>query len=360
MHVAIVCPYSMSRPGGVQEHVRGLGRALHALGHRVTVFAPEPSDLPHGVAAVSLGRAFGIPANGSVAPLGLDPRMLVRFDLGLDPADVIHIHEPFLPAGLGALYRAPDGVPVIGTFHAAADRFLPYAAARPLLRRAARRLAGATAVSPAAAALVRRYVPVEPRIVPNGVDAAGFAAAEPDRWARALGRVVLFVGRPETRKGFDVAVRAFVGAAASIDDVHLVCVGPESPPDILATGAAERVHCLGRVPPDRLRSLYRAADVLVAPSLGGESFGLIVLEGLAAGCAVLASDLPGYRFAGGDAAAYAPAGEVPGWREALRTLLTTETHREAMARLGPARAAAFDWARIAERTLDVYALAGVP
>src|SRR5205807_8872551 len=111
LHVAIVSPYSMSLPGGVQEHTRGLARQLCKLGHQVTLFGPElrgeQPDL-NGVATISLGGAVRVPANGSIAPLGIDPRMIVRYDLGLDPADVIHTHEPFLPACLFALLRRPD------------------------------------------------------------------------------------------------------------------------------------------------------------------------------------------------------------------------------------------------------------
>src|SRR5687767_8957575 len=214
MHVALVCPYSFAAQGGVQEHVRGLGRALHDRGHTVTIFAPGvPDDRSGGITTLGIGSTVGLPANGSHAQLGVDPRMLVRYDLGLDPADVIHLHEPFLPACVGASLRAPKGVRLVGTFHAAADRSTPYAVARPLLRRLAARLSATTAVSPAAAELVTRYVPVDPVIVPNGVDASAFAAAEPDPWMRSLGRTVFFTGRPDPRKGFDVAVRAFAAVA---------------------------------------------------------------------------------------------------------------------------------------------------
>lgn len=359
MHVALVCPYSMQRPGGVQEHARGLGRALARLGHEVSLFAPElrgrHADL-EGVTTVSLGAAVDVPANRSVASLGVHPLMLVRFELGLDPVDVVHLHEAFLPACLLALFRAPASTPVVGTFHASAERFLPYAATAPALRRVTRRLAATTAVSPAARELARRYVPVDPRIVPNGVDADGFARAEPDEWARGLdGRVVLFVGRPDRRKGFDVLLRAFVGATAGRGDAHLICV-PARPEDarILAEGPAHRIHCLGPVSRERLLALHRAADVVCAPSLGGESFGLVVVEGLAGGSAVLASDIPGYRFAGGDAAEYVPPGDVAAWRRALARVLDDPGYRSELAERGPARAVGFDWARIAELSLGVY------
>lgn len=358
MHVGMVCPYSMRRPGGVQEHVRGLSRALLGLDCQVSVFAPElraSDEGLDGVQGFSLGKAVNVPANGSVAPLGLDPRMIVQLDMGLDPVDVVHLQEPFLPTGLAALLRLPEGVPAVGTFHAAADHFWPYAAAKPLIRRAAGRLGATVAVSPAARRLVRRYVALDPEIVPNGVDVGAFERATPDAWAEELGSVVLFVGRPDARKGFDLCVRAFCGAAARLPDAHLVCV-PARPGDVsLASDAvAERVHCLGPVSRERLLGLYRAADVVCAPALGGESFGLVVVEGMAAEAAVLASDLPGYRYAGGDAARYVAPGDLPAWRRALEEVLTDDTARRELAGAGPERAREFDWPRVAARVRDLY------
>jgi phosphatidylinositol alpha-mannosyltransferase len=305
-----------------------------------------------GVATVSLGPAVGIPANGSIAPLGLDPRMLVRFDLGLDPADVIHVHEAFLPACLAALVRRPRGSAVVGTFHAAAERFWPYAVASPLLRRLARRLDATTAVSPAARRLVRRYVPVDPEIVPNGVDAELYERAAPDEWAASLGKVVLFVGRPEARKGFGVVVRAFADVAAERPDVNLVVTA--TPGDLPPSVPSERIHCVGAVDEERKIALYRAADIVCCASTGGESFGVVVLEGLAAGAAVIASDIPGYRYAGGDAAAYVAPGDVGAWREALFTLVDVDDERRRLAAGGPARARQFDWSVVASQTVRAY------
>lgn len=357
MRVAIVCPYSYARPGGVQEHTRGLASALCAMGHEVLLFAPdarEGEDVP-GAVTVSLGGSVAIPSNGSLAPIAIDPRMLVRMDLALDPADVIHVHEPLLPACLAANIRAPEGVPVVGTFHAAAARSLPYAVGGRLLRRAVRRLKRTTAVSPAAAELARRYLPVAPEIVPNGIDAGSFAAAEPDPWAAGLGIVVLFVGRPEPRKGFELLVRAFAGAAAPRPDAHLVCVpAPAGSASVISHEVAPRVHCLGPVTGERLRALYAAADIVCAPSLGRESFGLVVAEGMAAGAAVIASDLPGYRFAGAGVPVYVAPGDLSGWRTAIARLLDDEGERSTLGARGPERARSFDWPVVAARTLAVY------
>lgn len=356
MHVALISPYSMSKPGGVQEHTRGLARALVAAGHEVTLFGPElrgPQDRLDGVSTVSLGRAVNVPANGSIAPLGVDPTVLVRFDLGLDPADVIHVHEAFLPVGLAALLRRPKNTAVVGTFHASADRFWPYALTAPLLRRAARRLDETTAVSPQARKLVRRYVNVDPAIVPNGVDAEAYEKADADEWALSLeGKVVLVVGRPDPRKGFETVCRAFKEVALTRKDVHLVITATDE--DLPADALTDRTHLVGRISDERKYALHRAADIVCCASTEGESFGLVVLEGMAGGSAVLASDIPGFRYAGGDHAVYVPPGDLNGWTDALAQLLDDDARRERIAARGPERAREFDWSVIAAESLRVY------
>jgi phosphatidylinositol alpha-mannosyltransferase len=356
MHVAIVSPYSMSKPGGVQDHARELAKALHRKGHEVVLFGPElrgPQEGLDGIGTISLGRAVNIPANGSIAPLGIDPTMLIRFDLALDAADVVHVHEPFLPVGLAALFRRPRNTAVVGTFHAAAERFAPYAIAAPLLRLAARRLNETTAASPEARKLVRRYVAVDPLVVPNGVDTKGFDKAEPDPWASDLGRVVLFVGRAEQRKGFDTVLKAFNAIAPTRPDVHLVWI-PATEADIPDELRHERIHALGPVSHERKLALHRAAEVVLCASTGSESFGIVVLEGLAGGSAVLASDIPGYRYAGGDAPSYVAPGDVNAWIDALAMMLDDEQQRSAAAARAPDRAALFDWDAVADQTLHVY------
>jgi phosphatidylinositol alpha-mannosyltransferase len=349
----------MAKPGGVQEHTKGLARALVAMGHEATLFAPElrgPQERLDRVVTVSLGPAVNIPANGSVAPLGIDPRMLVRFDLQLDSADVIHVHEAFLPASLCAIARRPKLTAVVGTFHAAAEKFWPYAVAAPLLRLAARRLDATTAVSPEARRLVRRYVNVDPEIVPNGVDVEYYEKAEADPEASALGRTVLFCGRNEPRKGMDVVLRAFADVAASRPDVHLLCFPAEDDdvPEGFPREIRDRVHCYGRITEEKKAALHRAADISCFAATSGESFGIAVLEGLAGGSAVIASDIPGYRYAGGDAPLYASPGDVASWTSALATLLDDDGERNRIAARGPDRARMFDWSVVAAQTVTVY------
>ena len=355
MHVALISPYSMSRPGGVQEHTRGLARALVAQGHEVTLFGPElrgKQSRLDGVATVSLGPAVDVPANGSIARLGIDPRMLVRFDLALDAADVVHAHEAFLPASLAAVMRRPKRTAVVGTFHAAADSFWPYAVAAPILRRVAKRLDSTTAVSPEARRLVRRYVNVDPEIVPNGVDVEAYEKAEADEEALRYGKVVLLVGRVDRRKGFDIVCRAFARVAREQPDAHLIVTA--TPDQLPEASLSDRIHCIGAVDEERKLGLHRAADVVCCASTAGESFGMVVLEGLAGGSAVLASDIPGYRYAGGDVPVYAAPGDADAWTAALRHLLTNDAERERLGAAGPDRARIFDWSVIAEYSVQIY------
>jgi phosphatidylinositol alpha-mannosyltransferase len=321
------------------------------------LFGPElrgPQERLDGVATLSLGPSVKIPANGSVAPLGVDPRMLVRFDLTLDAADVVHVHEAFLPASLAAIARRPKRTAVVGTFHAAAERFWPYAVAAPLLRLAARRLDATTAVSPEARRLVRRYVNVDPEIVPNGIDVEFYEKAEADDEIAALGRVILFCGRNEPRKGMDTVLQAFAEVAPSRPDVHLVCF-PATDEDVPAgTAARDRIHCLGRITEARKAAVHRAADISCFASTHGESFGVTVLEGLAAGSAVIASDIPGYRYAGGEAPVYATPGDAASWSEVMATLLDDDSERARVAARGADRARRFDWSAVASQTLVVY------
>ncbi len=299
MKVALVSPYGWDRPGGVQVHVRQLAEALRARGHHTLVVAPAsgPSAVREpGVCIV--GRSVGIPYNRSVAPISLDPRVGRRVLAGLAAygPDVTHVHEPFVPmVSLAATMRSP--APVVGTFHAYAERSRALAVAAPALRRVWARMRIRLAVSEAAAAFARRHFDGDVRIVPNGVDVERFARATP---ATDLpeGRRLLFGSRLDPRKGFPVAVAAFARLAAELPDLHLVVVGdgPErGAVDTLPSAFRARVVMLGGVSHEQLPAYYAAAHASVAPALGGESFGLVLVEALSARLPVVASDIPGYR-----------------------------------------------------------------
>jgi phosphatidyl-myo-inositol alpha-mannosyltransferase len=360
VRVAIVSPYDLTVPGGVQSHVRHLAAELRAVGDEVVLLGPgrDPGHL-------GVGSSVAVPFNGSVAPIALAPtaatrtrRLLAR----LRP-DVVHVHEPLVPlVGLTAVLSSP--APVVATFHAWSDDARLYRLARPVGRRVLGRAAVAVAVSPAAAAYHAGALGVAPerfRIVPNGVEVARFAGVAPlARVVDPTRETLLFVGRLERRKGLEPLVRAFLTLRADRPRLRLVVVGqgPEGDRCRALVPAAHRddVVFLGRVPDAELPGCYRAADLYVSPALGGESFGIVLLEAMAAGRAVVASDLPGYRSVvrDGRTGVLVPPGDPHALAAAIGRLLDDPQRRAALAAAGESAAAAYDWPAVTAALRELY------
>ena len=324
MRVGLVCPYSWRVPGGVQSHITGLARALSSLGVESEILAPEGGDVP-------LGRGIPIPSNGSVQRVALSPMTVARTVRAVRTRgyDIVHLHEPMLPAScLAALVSAQ--VPVVATFHMYRRALLWYGVFAPVVRPAGRRLAACIAVSPAAAEYAQRGTGCEPRVIPNGIDYDELAGLEP----RRSGNRVLFIGRDEPRKGLDV-LRA---AHARLPGVELALVGPD-----------------GRVPQEQLLDELARADILVAPSLKGESFGLVLAEAMAAGVPVVASDIPGYRDVVGDAGVLVPPGDPAALARAISGLLADDDRRLELGAAGRRTASAYAWPQVAKHIQAVYA-----
>lgn len=358
MRVALVCPYAWDRDGGVQSHVRSLAAALRGRDHQVTVLAPYRSRPPADAAEEGdvhrVARAFGIPANGSVAPIAFGPVAAVAVRRSLDAIDpeVVHLHEPLIPS-ISLLALGMAHAPLIGTFHAAADASLGYRLASPVLERAARRLEVRTAVSDAARELISRYIPGEYALTPNGVDTRRFSGAEP--LLKGATKRVLFLGRIERRKGLEVLIQALTRLRDL--DVELVVggSGPEERPARSLTDRLQvRARFLGRVRDEDLPRLYRSADVYCAPGLGGESFGIVLVEAMAAGAPVVCSDLPGFRAVAGGAAQLVPPGEAGPLADALRRVLTQESHAQTMRKMSVRMASIFDWDRLVVGVETLY------
>ncbi|HXQ75881.1 MAG TPA: glycosyltransferase family 4 protein [Acidimicrobiales bacterium] len=359
MRIALVCPYSLSQPGGVQGQVLGLARALEAIGLDTLVLAP--ADGPVGDMAshvVALGRSLPVPANGSVAPISLGPVGAGRAVRRIRGAgvDVVHLHEPLAPgAGYACLVACPQ--PKVGTFHRAGAS-AAYRLLGPVARWAARHLDVRCAVSPEAMTTAREALGGRYEVVGNGVELDRFAAAEP--WP-TRGPTVLFVGRHERRKGLGILLEAFgrddgPGATATL---WVVGHGPETDALRARLPAGARVEWLGRVGDDELASRLRGAHVLCAPSLGGESFGMVLLEAMAARTAVVASDIPGYRFVAGRHARLVTPGDAVALARALARSVddvTASAGASAPAALDSAFAHASTWsmARLAERYTGIY------
>lgn len=359
MKVALVCPYSLSWPGGVQGHVLSLSGHLRDLGCEVRVIAPCDATPPsHEV--ISIGRSRAFDANGSVAHLALGPRpfLRVRHALEAEDFDLIHIHEPFqASASVFALVQSRR-TPVLGTFHAAADELDHYRRLKPVLEPLWRRITMRAAVSDAAADLARKYFGGDYKILPNGVEVDAFAdarpvAKDPDEF------VVLFVGRLEPRKGCADLIEAWKTVEARLPGARLWVVGT-GPQELDLKGAVlgaglSRVDFLGSLETEELRRRFKSADLFCSPATEGESFGIVLLEAMAAGTPVLAGDLAGYAsvLKGGAGELFA-AGNSTALAKSLIALAENPDRRSTLVKAGSARAAEFDWRVLADDVLKAY------
>jgi phosphatidylinositol alpha-mannosyltransferase len=357
MRIAMVSPYSLSRPGGVQGQVLGLARSLRTRGHEVTVVAPasHADDMPDAVGDhYVIGRPTELRSNGSVAPVALSPFSAARAERFVHHGnfDVAHVHEPLAPmAAYGLVLRDP--LPMVGTYHrSGVSRWVR--PLRPLAALVGRRMQVRVAVSEAARATGEQTGGGAFEVLFNGVEIDRFETAPPQRDPQ--GRpVVLFLGRHEPRKGLQVLLDAF----ATLQQPAVLWVagdGPGTEVQRRRYPESDRVHWLGLLSDDEVASRLAGATVLCAPSLQGESFGMVLLEGMAAGCAVVASDIEGYRTAAGGHATLVAPGDAQALAGALDQVLTDA----AAGTSGQAVGAAVEYARawsmdtLAGRYLEVY------
>ncbi len=352
VRIGLVSPYSLTLPGGVQGQVLGLARALRVAGHESRVLGP--CDGPPPEAGVTpLGHSVPLAANGSVAPIAPDLPSALRTirALGDEGFDVVHLHEPLVPGPCLTALLVADA-PLVGTFHAAGSSASYRWAGRPL-GWAARRLARRYAVSEEAAALARNHLGGHYEVLGNGVEVERFSTVEP--WP-SEGRTVLFLGRHEPRKGLAVLVEALNHLPADVR-LWVAGEGPETARLRAVTRGDERVSWLGRVGDEERARRLRGADVLCAPSLGGESFGVVLLEAMAAGAAVVASDLAGYATVARpdrEALLVAP-GDSRDLALALRRVLEDGDRAAELVAAGRTRAEELSMARLADRYLECYA-----
>lgn len=368
MRIVQVCPFSWDAVGGVQSHVRQLAAELQTRGHDVLVLAPGDAPGWRDDGTCIVGRTFEVRTNGSVARLACSPSALETLALSIRrfAPDVVHVHEPFAVAlGLKAVWSSP--VPVVATFHSyfagstSAGRL--YTALAPLLRPTWRQIDRRVAVSVAAKwSVSSRLGPGAIEIIPNGVDVERFASATPAMGLPA-GRRLLFVGRLEPRKGLPIAVEAFAQLADRHPDLQLLVVGDGPERDAsgrLPPALRARVHLLGSVSDDALPSIYRAADIFVAPARGAESFGIVLAEAMAAGVPVVASRIAGYRDvarAGREAVLVQPS-DAAALAAGIGHLLDHPDERARLAANGALRARDFAWPLVADRLEAVYASVG--
>jgi phosphatidyl-myo-inositol alpha-mannosyltransferase len=359
VRILLACPYSWDAPGGVQVHVAQLGAQLSKRGHQVLVLAPG-ERAPREPWVHLVGKASNVRYQGTVAPICFRPGSFarVRREMRSFRPDLVHAHEPLTPStGMFAVLAAKKA-PVVATFHAYAERSRLYSVAAPLLRRVWRRLRIRIAVSQAAAGFVEERFGPGIRIVPNGCDVDLFAHADPAEGLPA-GRRFLWVGRLDPQKGFPVAVEAFGLLAEDLPDLWFVVVGEGqelAALSRLSRPARQRVKLVGRVAHERLPGYYKGADVYASPALGQESFGLVLVEAMASGVPVVASDIPGYREVvrdGVDGTLVAP-GDPRALAAAVRPMLTDPAVARTFSEAGRARAETFRWERVVDQLERAY------
>jgi phosphatidylinositol alpha-mannosyltransferase len=362
MKIGLVTPYVYPLPGGVTQHVQYLYGNLRLRGHDVRILTSS-----HGLQRASegdiirIGKGFSMPVNGSVGTITLSPRFIsqVRDMLEREQFDLLHFHEPFVPFLSPVVLRLSTSVNV-ATFHAYGGFSPSYEFGRRAMRGYAARLHGRIAVSGAAKHFIERYFPGEYKVIPNGVDIDRFQRSVPiARWQDGTSNI-LFVGRFEPRKGLLELLKAYRLLHKSGCDCRLLVVGSgplaREARRYVATRRLRGVEFLGRVSDEEKAQLFRTADVYASPATGGESFGIVLLEAMASGTAIVASDIHGYKgvVRRGREALLVPPRDPKALAIAIGRLLGDDEERRAMGDAGRLRAEEFSWPRVTAKVDDFY------
>lgn len=342
MRIGLVCPYDVSKPGGVQQVVIELGRQLKERGEDVVVVAPGEPARDAGVPFRSVGSSRTIRANRSNAPVALRPSAWNTTIESIEAVDVVHIHEPFIPVvGWSAL--SIRSRPLVATFHADPPRWTRrlYSALSVVAGFGLRGVV-TTAVSPVAAAAVPEKWD-RPRIVPNAIYVASYHIDVERHPMR-----VAFLGRDEPRKGLSVLLEAWPSIQAAHPEARLEVLGARRP------GSYAGVTFHGPADEVTKREILASSQVYVAPNLGGESFGVVVAEGMAAGCAVVASDIDAFRYVLGEDGILTPPGEAPALADAVSDLLAAPAQARHLGLRAQDAVRRFDWSAVVDGYRESY------
>lgn len=360
MRIGMVCPYSFDVPGGVQSHVVELARVLIERGHQVSVLAPvsEETEIPDFV--VSAGKAVSIPYNGSVARLRFGPVTYARIRRWITEGDfdVLHLHEPNAPSLSMLALKIAEG-PIVATFHTSTTKSLVLSTFQGVLRPYHEKIVGRIAVSELARRWQVEALGADAVEIPNGVDVSAFRrAAVLDGFPRP-GRTILFLGRyDEPRKGAAVLLRALPEVVGAYPDIEILVVGrgDEDKLRSLAGAHADRLRFLGQVTDEEKASAMRSADIYCAPNLGGESFGIVLVEAMAAETAVVAADLDAFRrvLRDGRAGLLVPVGDAEALGVALVELLRDDARRRRLVDAANGIVGTYDWPVVAQQIVRVY------
>lgn len=345
MRIGLVCPYSFDEPGGVQAHILDLAAELLSRGHHVEVIGPASEDAEVPDFVHRGGSSVAIPYNGSVARLSVGPRVRrqVKSFINDGRFDVLHIHEPNSPSfSLYALLVAEGAI--VATYHAHSEGSLLLNAAKGVLSPQLEKIRGGIAVSEMARRWQVSNLGGDPVLIPNGVEVKKYADAAQERTSEIV--EIAFLGRlDEPRKGLAV----LLSALELVDrPVRVTVMGGGNPRDVPG------IDFVGRVSDEEKREILGRADIYVAPNTGGESFGIVLVEAMAAGAAVVASDLEAFSLVTGDAGMLFPNGDAEALAEMLTRLIDDPTHRRTIAAAGARRAWDYDWSVVADQVLAVY------
>ncbi len=362
MKIGLVTPYIYPLPGGVNAHVAELYENLIARGHDVRILSSTHGAQKHTEGdVIRLGYGFSVPSNGSVGTLTFSHRYgsLVQEVLDRERFDLLHFHEPFVPFLSLQLLRFSDSVN-IATFHAYAGWSPAYEFGKRALQRFARRLHGRIAVSAAARHFIDRYFPGDYKVIPNGVDLRQHTGIQPfARWRDGTANI-LYVGRFESRKGVLYLLKAYRVLRKEGYDCRLLLVG-QGPQErearrYVATRRLQGVEFLGRVSDEDKARYFATADVFVSPATGQESFGIVLLEAMAAGTPIVCSDIHGYKgvVRRGEQALLVPPRDPQALVDAISRLLADPELRARMGASGRERALQYSWENITAKVDDYY------
>lgn len=368
MRIGMVCPYSFDVPGGVQAHVLQLAEVFRSQGHVVSVLAPSSPHVQVPDYVVSGGKAVPIPYNGSVARLRFGPatHRTVKKWLSQGDFDVLHLHEPNAPSLSMLALMIAEG-PIVATFHTSTTKSLTLSVFQGILRPWHEKIVGRIAVSDLARRWQMEALGSDAVEIPNGVPVAAFASAPLlDGYPRP-GRCVLFLGRfDEPRKGMDVLLAALPRLAAAFPDIEVLVVGRGDEKALAekAGDLATHLRFLGQADDATKASALRSADVYCAPNTGGESFGIVLVEAMAAGTAVVASDLDAFRrvLDNGQAGRLVPVDDADALAEALIAVLGDDPLRARYVEVAGTVVRRYDWSVVAADIMRVYetvAMSGV-
>ena len=364
MRIGLVSPYAWDVPGGVQFHIRDLAIELVRRGHHVSILSPAShlahGDLPDNVTWA--GPTVPITFNGSVARLSFGPRVMWRTREWLEEGnfDVVHVHEPTTPSAsmLAAMLAT---VPVVATFHSSMERSLTREWTSGAIRGLVEKLAARIAVSAEARRTLIEHHGGDAVIIPNGVDTAQFRTANTQpAWRSTPQRpVVVFLGRlEEARKGLPIFAQAIPVVLRQLPGARFLIAGRGDAQDIrlqLAT-YGDSVEFVGEISDDEKESLLKGASIYVAPQTGGESFGIVLVEAMSAGCVVVASDLEAFRdvLADGQAGALFPTGDGQALANVLVELLEQPQRLNELGQAGLMRSVIYDWRVVTNKIEAVY------